>query len=222
MTRLPELTSGISCTMLCRTQHSNSSAASSSSAPAWNSRSMSRTSCLDANTTLPGYDPGSRRFSASFMLLSPGTQSSARCSPWVTCSVRPLVGFCTSVMFSYTSMYALCVWTAYSTCLGTVVAAARTRSACALILFSGCRSKNRRLASSRGGFKNATSTSCVCGRTSTFARTCAMGGGHSASARISYAKRPYVGSSNVRRAECAPIAKGKNATSNVAESPFQA
>ena len=223
----PPFTSGISCETTPRATQENSSVARSSRKPAANSNFKTRTSCADPSTSVAGYVPASRSVKPSRIGAAPSPVAFI-----VTSSSRdPLAGPAPSFhralratrTVSSTSTKALSESAAYSIAEGHAsVPAARAFIASARFRRPGCFSRNKRRARSNGGFAWSTATSNVCGRTSTSARTVAAGGGRSATPSSSTANRPWSASSNTRCATCAPIAKGKKATSTVKAAPPRA
>mmetsp|Transcript_12412 Transcript_12412/g.41269 ORF Transcript_12412/g.41269 Transcript_12412/m.41269 type:complete len:245 (+) Transcript_12412:2806-3540(+) len=122
-------------------------------------------------------------------------------------------GFRDTTTVSSVSTYELCESALYEIELGHASLAARAFIASARSVRPGCCSKNVFRARSNPGLAWSTTTSKVCGRTSRSDFIEATGSGKSAYPHSSTTNRPWSGSSKVRRATCAPGAKGKKATS---------
>mmetsp|Transcript_15181 Transcript_15181/g.65003 ORF Transcript_15181/g.65003 Transcript_15181/m.65003 type:complete len:439 (+) Transcript_15181:2455-3771(+) len=218
----PPFTSGISCVADFRATHENSRIARSSLKPAANSSSTTRTSCIDPRITIAGYVPASRTFKPSCIGVGglAGRSVDILADAFAFFSKSPLqVAFFATQTVSSTSTNELLLSATYSIEDGHASPAMRAFIASARSARFGCFSRKSRRARSNGGFWWSTATSNVCGRTSSSALIFAAGGGRSALPSSSTTNLPLSTSSKTRCATCAPIAKGRNATSTVTVPP---
>mmetsp|Transcript_12462 Transcript_12462/g.52226 ORF Transcript_12462/g.52226 Transcript_12462/m.52226 type:complete len:437 (+) Transcript_12462:2441-3751(+) len=216
----PPFTSGISCVADFRATQENSRIARSSLKPAANSSSTTRTSWIDPRITIAGYVPASRTFKPSCIGVGGSGRSISDADAFALFSKSPLqVAFFATQTVSSTSTNELLLSATYSIEDGHASPAMRAFIASARSARPGCFSRKSLRARSNGGFWWSTATSNVCGRTSSSALIFAAGGGRSALPSSSTTNLPLSTSSKTRCATCAPIAKGRNATSTVTVPP---